>query len=75
MVQDSAGVLRWRERSGGGSYLSTGDPRVLVGLGPAAGAVRRVEISWPSGEKTVYSDLEPDRYYKLGTDFSLSPIP
>ena len=81
VVEDSAGVLRWRERSAGGSYLSTGDPRVLVGLGPAAGTVPRVEITWPSGKKTTYADLEADRYHKLGpsrkpgTDFSLSPIP
>ena len=77
VVQDSAGVLRWRERSAGGSYLSTGDPRILVGLGPAAGTLHSVEVSWPSGSKTMYADLEPDRYWLLkpGTDFSPSPIP
>jgi len=70
VVQDSDGVLRWRERSAGGSYLSTGDPRVLVGLGPASGTVPRVEITWPGGEKTVYLELEPDRYWLLDSSSS-----
>jgi hypothetical protein len=37
-----------RQVKGGGSYLSSNDPRVLIGLGDTA-AVDRVEIRWPSG--------------------------
>ncbi len=37
-----------RHRKGGGSYLAAGDPRLLVGIGPAA-RVEGVEVRWPSG--------------------------
>ena len=65
IVEDARGVVRRRQRVGGGSYLSTGDPRIGVGLGPAGGATRRVEVRWPSGATTVYRDLQPDRYWTL----------
>ena len=65
VVEDSAGIVRMRERSSGGSYLSTGDPRILVGLGPAAGPVHRVEVTWPSGRRSEYTNLEPGRYWLL----------
>ncbi len=37
-----------RHRKGGGSYLSAGDPRLLIGVGPAT-RVEGVEVRWPSG--------------------------
>jgi hypothetical protein len=40
------GVTRSRTRTGGGSYLSSHDPREVLGLG-AAGGVDWVEIKWP----------------------------
>ena len=43
-----------------GSYLSSNDPRILVGLGSAS--VRRVEINWPSGTVQVINDPQLDRY-------------
>jgi len=64
-VEDSDGVVRWCQRVGGGSYLSSGDPRLVVGLGPATGAVRRVEVFWSSGRRSVYRDLAPERYWLL----------
>ena len=70
VLEDSAGVQRWRERSAGGSYLSTGDPRVVFGLGPADGPVRRVEVTWPSGRKTLYTELQPGRYWLLDASAS-----
>jgi len=64
-VEDSGGVSRWRVRIGGGSYLSTGDPRLLMGLGPAGGTVRRIKVRWPSGATTLHEDLAVDRYWVL----------
>jgi hypothetical protein len=47
-----------------GSYLSSNDPRVLVGLG--SGSVRpRVEIRWPSGKTQRLENLEIDRYHTI----------
>lgn len=64
-VEDSNGVIRLRERTGGGSYLSSDDPRLLFGLGAADGAIRRATVRWPSGLKTVHVGLECDRYWLL----------
>jgi hypothetical protein len=64
-VEDSHGVVRWRQRVAGSSYLSSGDPRLWVGLGPAVGPVSKVEVRWPSGTTAVYRDLQPDRYWLL----------
>jgi hypothetical protein len=37
-------------------YLSASDPRLLVGLGPAARA-SRVEVRWPSGAVSELRDV------------------
>jgi hypothetical protein len=51
----------------GGSYLSTSDPRVLVGLGNDGQKVS-VTVKWPWGETQRWSDLEVDRYWELKED-------
>jgi enediyne biosynthesis protein E4 len=45
-----------RSIDGGGSYLSSSDPRVHFGLGDAT-RIDRLEIRWPSGRVEVKSDL------------------
>ena len=45
-----------RTIDGGGSYLSSSDPRVHFGLGDAT-RIDRLEIRWPSGKVDVKSDL------------------
>ena len=50
----AGGRVIHRLLKGGGSYFSSNDPRLLVGLGPAE-RVDRVEIHWPSG---LHSTLE-----------------
>ena len=42
--------------TGGGSYLSASDRRLLVGLGKNAG-VDRVTVTWPSGRKQEFDSL------------------
>jgi len=44
-----------------GSYLSSNDPRILVGLGSAS-AVRTVEIKWPSWTAQTITEPQLDRY-------------
>jgi hypothetical protein len=44
----------------GGSYLSSGDPRVHFGLGDAA-RVDEFRVRSPLGDEVVLRDLEPDR--------------
>ncbi len=56
-----AGGRRWiDERMGGGSYLSSNDPRLHFGLGSAAKA-ERIEVAWPSGTRDVLLDVAADR--------------
>jgi hypothetical protein len=53
-----------RHRKGGGSYCSSGDPRLLIGLG-AERKVGEVEIRWPSGFVQKIGPLEVDAGYKV----------
>ena len=60
-----SGAKVWRRQvKGGGSYLSSNDPRLVFGLGDAS-RVDEVEIRWPSGARGVLSglDVEPGRYH------------
>jgi hypothetical protein len=56
-------VIR-RYFKGGGSYLSSNDPRLLIGLG-SADAVDRVEISWPGGGHTTLTRPEAGRTHRV----------
>jgi hypothetical protein len=49
---------------GGGSYLSSGDRRVLFGLGPHT-KIDRLTVRWPSGKTQTWDGLAVDRYWKL----------
>jgi len=57
------GVKRTRVKIAGGSYLSSHDPRVVLGLG-AATKVDWVEIKWPapSGRVERLTEVPVDRY-------------
>jgi len=57
-------VVRWI--TGGSSYLSSHDKRVLVGLGHLpAGTNITAEIRWPSGTLQKLSKLEINRYHHI----------
>jgi YD repeat-containing protein len=51
-------------RFGGGSYLSSNDPRLHFGLGGALKA-DRVEVTWPSGRRDCHPGLAADTGYRL----------
>ena len=51
----------WRRVRTGGSYCSSHDPRVLVGLG-AWDRVRMVRVHWPSGQVEEWRNLKLDHY-------------
>jgi len=58
-----AGVKRSRLKTAGGSYLSSHDPREVLGLG-AATRLDWLEVRWPlpSGRIERYTDIPVDRY-------------
>jgi hypothetical protein len=48
----------------GGSYLSSDDRRLFVGLGAACGPAT-VEVFWPSGEVSRHEGLEPNACWRI----------
>jgi hypothetical protein len=52
------------DASTAGSYLSSSDPRIVVGLGSAK-AVKTVEVRWPSGHVQTIANPPVDRYLKI----------
>jgi len=58
--------IRHRMKVGGGSFLSSHDPRIVLGLG-ASEKMEWVEITWPlpGGETKRFTDLPVDRYITI----------
>jgi hypothetical protein len=63
------GVKRSLTRNGGGSYLSSHDPRVVLGIGSAT-KIDKLEIQWPqpSGKAETFTELPVDRYIIIVED-------
>lgn len=63
ITYQSGDLKRRRTKVGGGSYLSSHDPRIVLGLGPRS-AIDWLEIRWPKpgGSTTRLSGLPIDRY-------------
>jgi hypothetical protein len=62
----AGGVTRRRLKTGGGSYLSSHDPRLVIGLGGTT-RVDWLEVKWPrpSGRVERFTDLPLNRYAVL----------
>jgi hypothetical protein len=64
-VTVSAGGRRQiRERKGGGSYLSSSDPRLHFGLGKSD-RIDTLEVRWPSGRTLALKGVAADRILTL----------
>lgn len=63
-VTDSTGRKQTFDATNSGSYLSSSDPRLLVGLG-AATSVTSIEIRWPGGQRQTITKPEIDRYLTI----------
>ena len=63
-VVRASGQTLWRRARADGSYASANDPRVLVGLGDAAGKPR-VRVVWPGGRVEDFAGMAVDRYTTL----------
>jgi enediyne biosynthesis protein E4 len=59
-------LKRSRLKVGGGSYLSSHDPREVLGIGVRP-KIDRLEIEWPhpSGRVETFTDLPTDRYITI----------
>ena len=60
----SGGVVRSRTRHGGGSFMSSHDPRLVLGLG-AADKIDELTIDWPLPSTRVdrFQNVAAGRYY------------
>jgi hypothetical protein len=56
-------VVRWI--TGGSSYLSSHDKRILVGLGNRPVEQVNVEIRWPNGNVQLVNGLNRDKYHHI----------
>ncbi len=73
-------ILTWRAdsaersrfRTSGGSYLSSHDPRELIGLGPAQQA-EWIEIRWPSGTVDRLEDVTAGDYIEVVEGAGIRP--
>jgi hypothetical protein len=63
-VTDSNRRAQVFDVSTAGSYLSANDARIIAGFG-TAGAIKSIEVNWPSGTKQVISDAAIDRYLTI----------
>jgi hypothetical protein len=62
----ASGRSQLRHRVGGGSFLSAGDGRLHVGLGPVPDEEAvTVEVRWPGGRVGRFERLRPDSAYRL----------
>jgi len=68
-------LVRWI--TGGSSYLSSHDRRVLFGLGKAAPEPLELQIRWPSGRLEKFDNLTVDKIHTLkeGSGISAKPAP
>jgi hypothetical protein len=60
-VTDAQGRQQVLDATNAGSYLSSSDPRIIFGLGVAAGA-KSIEIRWPDGRTQKIANPSIDRY-------------
>jgi hypothetical protein len=58
------GVTLWRRSHTDGSYLSSNDPRVHVGLGNDS-EIGRVIVEWPRGAREAWTNVAADRFATL----------
>jgi hypothetical protein len=64
IVTDASGGRQVFDVTAAGSYLSSNDPRLLVGLG-AKSSVRSIEVRWPGGATQTVNNPQIDRYTTL----------
>jgi RNA polymerase sigma factor (sigma-70 family) len=64
VVVDAGGRRRTQFVTAGGSYLSSGDRRLLFGLGEQE-RVERILVTWPGGREQQWRPAKVDRYLRL----------
>jgi hypothetical protein len=65
-IYQSGDFQRHQFKVGGGSYLSSHDPRMVLGIGKRT-KIDWLEVRWPqpSGKTERFTDLPTDRYITI----------
>ena len=63
-VTNISGQKQIFDASSAGSYLSSNDPRIIVGLGDAK-AIRTIDVKWPSGRVQTIKNPPLDKYIRI----------
>jgi hypothetical protein len=63
-VERAGGTTLWRRARTDGSYASTNDARVLIGLGPST-TLTSLQVLWPDGRRESFTGAPIDRYTTL----------
>jgi hypothetical protein len=71
---EASGVKRSRLKTTGGSYLSSHDPREILGVGKAS-KIDNVQIKWPSGQIDKLNGLPINAYVKVVEGQGWSNLP
>jgi hypothetical protein len=61
---EAGGVRRSRLKTSGGSFLSSHDPREILGIGKAT-KIDSLQIKWPSGRVDKLTNLPLNKYIKV----------
>ncbi len=63
-VTNISGQKQIFDASSAGSYLSSNDPRIIVGLGDEK-AIRTIDVKWPSGRVQTIKNPPLDKYIRI----------
>jgi len=61
---EAGGVKRSRLKTAGGSYLTSHDPREILGIAKAT-KIDSIQIKWPSGQIDKLTDVPINKYVKV----------
>jgi hypothetical protein len=70
----AGGVTRTKLKTGGGSFMSSHDPREILGIG-AATKMESIEVRWPSGKVDRVENPPVDTYVRIVEGKGLSSLP
>ncbi len=65
---------QWGMVRTGSSYCSQSELPLTFGLAKDL-AVENVEVKWPSGQLRTYSDLKPNKAYRVHEEYGVQPLP
>jgi len=76
LIWTASGKTRTRLKNNGGSYLSSHDPREVLGIGPAT-KIEQLTIQWPGPSTRVdkFTNLEVNRYVHIREGGEISEMP